>query len=835
MSIPARALRLATIAVALAGSVLLRVSDSVSAEPVVAVEERLDLNSASLGEISRLPISRDLAEAIVEYREYQGYFENFFELRKVKGMTPEVMARLRSLVATLPPEARDDALQRYDKGFRQVERFLSQEGASEELADELLDQLREPSDINDMTIYELMSYQNVSPVDAVAILRNRDRLGRIEGDRQLRNAPGLSYWGYRNLRDFIVYSPPSQKREIHGDLEYLTFNTPYNRAGDEQEILLGGQFFQQGAEVLTSPNPAVLTKLRLRLGRTLKAGVLTHRQVGEADLTETVKGYVSYRSDRRKLGSWGSRIKVILGNYRVAFGQGLVMDNTDFFLPRKTGYGWNKRPQTVFGDLSRTDEFALRGAALEFDLGRLHAVGFVSRDRKDAVMNGDLDGDGQPDSINRYILLTPRFEQEVLDANNGTFGGSIRRDAFEETIRGGNLKFSLFPGTYVGVSGYEARYDKPFDPQTTALFTRPDLLQARDSELFRDYSSAGIGNFRRVVGAEFQAVYENVALQGEYAKLDASKKNDFLEGVFSAAPEAFVLNGYVQYGDFNLFALYRNYGIGFDNPYARAFSNDTRYEQTLVGDPFRLNNELLSYLEVNTPQMKPERGLFITSRYRISRRLTITGLDFDQWTRVSDGQDMRRYTLRMEYQPIFPLRFRLRQRFSSRAEQITDDVRAFKSWDTRLEARLRLSSYDEMRFLYSATSTQFAPRPRLSEPPNNPGGDSPLPQAGSPGHALQAQFRHNVNRNLMVMFSSLVYDGFLWNFEDNEFVLLDGKGFRNWLLIRSRLSPNLLLRFKMSHDNSLSGTNIVYGRSVPIGDEVRGNETAFRLQLDYTF
>ena len=194
---------------------------------------------------------------------------------------------------------------------------------------------------------------------------------------------------------------------------------------------------------------------------------------------------------------------------------------------------------------------------------------------------------------------------------------------------------------------------------------------------------------------------------------------------------------------------------------------------------------------------------------------------------------MNRYTLRMEYAPIWPLRFRLRQRFSSRGEQIDNDVRRFRSWDTRLEARVRLSGFDELRVLYSATNTEFAPRPRLSETPT--GGTSSLPQGASPGHALQAQYRHNVNENLMITFSSLVYDGFLWNFEDNEFVLLDGTGFRNWMMVRSRISDNLLMRFKFTTDRLSSKSSVLFGRGGVEGDEVRGQETSFRLQLDYTF
>jgi len=58
-----------------------------------------------------------------------------------------------------------------------------------------------------------MSYQNVSPVDAMNILKARERLGRIESSRQLRTVEGLRYFSYRNLRDFVVYSP----QEMTGD------------------------------------------------------------------------------------------------------------------------------------------------------------------------------------------------------------------------------------------------------------------------------------------------------------------------------------------------------------------------------------------------------------------------------------------------------------------------------------------------------------------------------------------------------------------------------------------------------------------------------------------
>ena len=133
---------------------------------------------------------------------------------------------------------------------------------------------------------------------------------------------------------------------------------------------------QEGfTELVTFQEPAVLNKLRLRYDR-WKGGIMSFRAVGEEEFDETLKGFVSYAPRSR------SKVRidnVIAGNYRLAFGQGLVMDNTDFFLPRKTGYGWNKRPLGILRDLSRTHEFGLRGVAIEATAGKFHGTGFYSR------------------------------------------------------------------------------------------------------------------------------------------------------------------------------------------------------------------------------------------------------------------------------------------------------------------------------------------------------------------------------------------------------------------------------------------------------------------------
>ena len=827
---------------------------------VAAPTGLVDLNRASLEEILQLPVSEELARRIVDYRDYVRYFDNVYDLMDVEGMTSADLARLKPLVATLPPESLDASIARLAASYRQVNRYLGQEGASEGLVDEYLDMMREPRDVNELDLFDLQSFQNVSPVDATNILLARERLGRFENDRQLRRSDGLRYFAYRNLRDFVVYSEEErldENKQVRGNYEVRYYDTPYML--DDDEIT--------GTTLLTEGDPHMTHKLTLNLTGGFRAGLLTHRNLGENSWHETFKGY--YGVNDKKIGPFHLK-RLYFGNFRVAFGQGLVMDNTDFMQYRRTGYGWNKRPIGVRGDLSRSHQYALTGLAVEGKLGPVHATFFTSRDKKDAILNPD-------GTINSYVTMEPRPGDGWLDDHLAFEAGRsyaadqlpdtptlLERDAFTEDITGGNVKLMLGTGTYIGATFYEARYDTGFvaDPATLvnyyAMVDR-GLLEARDSEIWEGYTSVFTEgdrvtsyDFRRVYGAEFQTVHDNVALQGEYAVLQDPRngfmrQKDDADGNVIKNPDALLLNAYAQWDDLHLLAIWRDYDVGFDNPYNRGFANDNRYEQTLLDSPFRLNDDLYSWLSLNTPQPKPERGLFLQSRYRISRSLILNGLEYDQWERKADGADLRRYTLKVEYQPKFNLRLRMRHRYSSRSQMNPNDVRWFDSWETRFELIALLSNYNRVRLMYMTSNVMFPPRQRLSgtpEPGSEPFVDDGIPgvgTAGIPAHAVQAMYEHHFAPTLKLSVSAEMYDGFLWNFEGNEFVVVDGRGFRNWAKVESRLSERLLFQLKVTRDHNLPRTYLdvrayqdAYGQEIESSYAPR-DWTVFRLQMDYTF
>ncbi len=246
----------------------------------------IDLNSASLEEVLQLPLPEDLARRIVDHRNYVRYFDNVYQLMEIEGMTAEIFRELKPLVATMPPPVEDASIARLSASYRQVQRYLGQEGSNEGLVDEYLDKMRSPENINQMDLYDLMSYQMVSPVDATNILKARQRLGRFESQRQLRRSEGLRYYSFRNLRDFVVFSDEEMQATaasgLQGYLQTRYWETPYSSDDEELGDIAKGlprrEFFIGETELY---QPAWLNKIRVSGDGGFTAGVLTTREYGE--------------------------------------------------------------------------------------------------------------------------------------------------------------------------------------------------------------------------------------------------------------------------------------------------------------------------------------------------------------------------------------------------------------------------------------------------------------------------------------------------------------------------------------------------------------------------
>jgi len=807
-----------------------------AAAPGAWGNDQLDLNRASLEEIESLPISSEDAYTIWWHKEYHTYYTSIYDLRELDGISQEEIDLLKPLVKIVPVPVEDEELQRVNEIYYRIRQWEAEEGASEALVDQWIDLAKDPLNVNTATYTELANLQNVSPPDAAAIY-NYTRRNRIEYRSQLRNVPGLTYWGYYNARNFVRYEEPTEDTGLRGS--YQVRATSSSSVFDVEECLREDRNpADEGYDSwwdrldLDNDTPTYQHKVRLRWGRDIRAGALAYRGLGADDEFDAVKFHVTLKDKTVGPVRFDN---IVFGNYAVAFGQGLVMQNTDFYKPRNSGYGWEKRHIGILGDLTQTQEFQFTGAAAEATFGPLQGIAFYSDDWKDAVLNPD-------GTVNQYIIMSPRIQNDDLESA----GMRDMRDVLHEQTLGGNLKYNFGPGTWIGVSGYESRYNKYFksayDPSSAIDQTwmvpdaDEDHLVAMDGEYFSSYTSPG--KFRRIYGAEFQWVHENFAVAGEYAGLDGD--GDLFDT--EDDPNALVVNGYANYSNLNLLAVYRDYDVDYDNPYSRAFSEYKRYKGTILEDYFYLTDPIYGLLYLNSVTPQPERGLYLSSRYRFSNRLT-PSFEYDVWERKADGSEYSRLVLKLRFQPIYNLVMNLRQKWQGRLGSNWLTPMSYDQTETRFALEYRLSKYDEVEFLVSRSWIKWPPRPRLSDNVEADGQHPDVGSAGSPSYALGGVVTHNFSDWLKMTGACMYYDGFIWMFEDGQFTVEDGQAFRWWISLSDRISDNLALRLRWTNDHAYPITYLdareynynPQGNPDPDGTYVRDDSSGFRVQLDYSW
>ncbi|NQU66958.1 MAG: hypothetical protein HQ510_03360 [Candidatus Marinimicrobia bacterium] len=814
--------------------------------------KKLALNSATLDELYDLPISPQLAELLYDYVVYQGPVTNIYDLMILPQMTSESLAILKEYTST--NEVKSVGANRFQEFSRKVESFTGTEGVNEGLVEMWLDRLAEPVNINEATYDDLIALQNVSPVDAVAVLRRIDE-GSISYQRALRGALGLSYYGYRNMRDFFTYDTINSKKSNH-----FWYNTTYKTIPSTNSFDGDANASKEMTQNYRNHPGDVQHKLIFNYGDHWKFGALYHRHLGEENRTTKIGNWdipeikASVSMNDFEMGPV-SVDRLILGNYSVTMGQGVVFESTDFFAPRRSGYGWSRRVVGAFPDVSRSFEYALNGLAIQSQIGKIQAIGFISRNNRDAVIN-KLDG-----SFSSLITMYPRSNfisyTDIIDTSGNTvtiIDHHNVKNRLEEVTYGTHLRLFQDHDFIIGFSAYESLYDRELNPQIQRTIIAnanewrflQSIGNTADTEIAAMYASSGESpiwakakSFRRVYGMDFTKVISNIAFQGEIGVLDkdgdlTTSKND---------PRAMVFSSYLQFNNLNFLVLYRDYDLGYDNPYQRSFSNYQRYKGTIFEDTFYLEVPEFGYLYSGSSQPQAERGVFLSSRYQFHRQAVLT-TDFDTWTRVADNARYYRTVVRLQYRPTFNFRINIRQKWQQRGAHNSYDPSAFYSRESIVRAQLRLSRFDQVELIYMRANVDFTSRRRLSIDYESSGEELALVgNKNSPSHALGFRVLHNFRNDSKISFRTLVYDGFVWSFEETDFRIFDSlsDAMRWYVAYSSRIGQNWMLRIKWTNDQSTAITNYYYeGADVPVNQRVPWgnvmgiNESGdLRVQIDY--
>tara|TARA_B100000614_G_scaffold80801_1_gene72254 strand:+ start:840 stop:3293 length:2454 start_codon:yes stop_codon:yes gene_type:complete len=800
----------------------------------------LDVNSISSSELDELSqyISKSKAIKILDFIENNGHIENIYELTHIDGIDINDVQDLKPYVTV--KKTLDESLLN-KRSLYKLEWWLADSENQGGISENSINQYFNPMNVNEMNYDDLISLPNLSPIDVKAVLLQKKR-GQIYGTFQLKNSPGISYYGYKNLIDFISFENTNSSTNLFKDnffrFSTLIKNSPLTSTPDDDAALV---------EFYDPTSPQILSKYLLS-SKNLSTGYIFNKNTGETSDYANQKFYISF--DNIKF--FNSRIDhLILGNFNASFGQGIVFESSDFFSPRRTGFGFSKRLNGINPDQTNSAQYTLNGIAFQISNDLLRFSSFFSSDYRDAIINQD-------GSFTSLITMQPRMS---LGLNNDTTKiYEPLTDSVREVTIGTNLRFSPFIGTNLGFTIYQSLYDRILDPQireTVLGGEDPDysgdtyyltyLTNSADPEINAMYQSSASSSLwsdtksaRGAIGFDFSTVFKNISIQGEYGKLvkNISSLSPNQMQKIKRSPQAKVLSTFLQFDNFNFLALYRDYDLKFDNPYQRSFSNYQRYKTTIFEDSYWLEDPAYAFLYTANPQPQAERGLYITSRYQFHRNLTGT-LASDHWTRKADDAKYYRTVAQIQWKPIFKYRVYFRQKWQARGTHNIFHPSPYYSRETRIRVKMMLSNFNELEFLYSLGYTTFSPRPRLTDGPS--GEDMVVGDIGSPDKTIGISLKYNLNERFKIRTGSLYVKGFTWYFADNDFRIFDSSfgAFHHWVSLYGLVNNAMSFNFKVSFTSDYPTTNITEAQTSD-GNWIKNpwvtnNQFDYKIQVDYAF
>jgi len=804
--------------------------------------DKIDINNTSYNQIASLPLEKDKLDDIWLYVNSVGEINTIYDLLNVDSLDAKDIKKLKKYILINKREYNTSSNFSY-----KTDQWLASEGSSEGIAELWLDRYYDPQNINSMNYDDLSSLPNFSPMDVVAVLKQQQR-GEISGTFQLKNSPGISYYGYKNLLDFIKYSDTDNSK-INIRYTSMVRSIPSSSSLDEDEIPV---------DFIQSSNPETLTKLLIGY-KNYNFGVLRYNHIGEPSNVYTDKAFLSLE----KINFPFFRLdKLIIGNFTAAYGQGVVFESTDFYQPRRSGYKFSKRQTGISTDFTRSTQFVLSGLAAQFSTSKIRLSMFLSNgfpkdnNMRDAVINAD-------GSFSSLITMNPRlgygYSNNELNKINENLINSL-----EEWTYGINLRYSPNVTTNFGMTFYESLYDRVLNPQVVETIIGGDgdvdglgvdisdyddysgdvyylnyMSNSADPEINAMYSSSGSSpiwddarSFRRVVGYNFSKVIKNMVIQGELGQMDT-------DGILlDNEPKAYVINSYMQFNTFDFLILYRDYDIDFDNPYQRSFSEYKRYKSTIFEDPYWLEDPIYYNLYSSNAQPQAERGIYIQSRYQFHEDL-VGGIQWDSWVRKADEAQYFRIVGKLEWRPLFNYRVYFRYKWQARGAFDIAHPSPYFTKEARIRFKLRLSNYNSMELLYSWNYTTFSPRPRLTGSSNVFDQEMHIGDIGTPDGSIGFSFEHNFDKNMKLKTGFVYAEGFMWYIEDNDFRLFDTNNglVHSWVSFNFKPNPLLAVKLKVSHSSDHYSTTIVGGHlndgSWIENPYVINENFNYRIQIDY--
>lgn len=394
-----------------------------------------------------------------------------------------------------------------------------------ELADQLLDRLQDPVDLNHTTAQELGSLYLVTDIQINALLEHVRRFGKFISIYELQVVDGMDLATLELVRPFLTIRGEGSSRtplkvmlakgkhellfrsqvnieERRGFLGRDPFGSPYHDPHgdplpDVDDPAVMDSLRRTNKVYLGSPWK-VYTRYRFQYRRQLDFGITAEKDEGEEFFQGTQQRGYDFYSAHLFLRDLGPVKAMALGDYQAQFGQGLTFSSGLSF-SRKSAYTMNiKRNAPGLSPYTSVNENQfLRGAGATLQLGkRWEGTAFISKKKYDA--NLQADGDSASAGLDADLVTFSSFQE---DGYHRTFAELDKRNTLEELIYGGHMRYR----------------GKGWDAGATAA--RVDYGHALSRTRVQPYNQFEFqGHSNTTFGFDWNVPYRNITWFGEVAR-----------------------------------------------------------------------------------------------------------------------------------------------------------------------------------------------------------------------------------------------------------------------------------------------------------------------------
>ncbi|MEZ4827395.1 MAG: helix-hairpin-helix domain-containing protein [Bacteroidia bacterium] len=367
-----------------------------------------------------------------------------------------------------------------------------------QLTDVLLDLAKKPLDINTATREQLLLLPGMNDLIINKLFAYKERFGALVSIYELQAVPGLTVDQIRPWLPFIVVKKIGEKDISPGTLhssgpgfQTVIHNLSYEltqRTGfllEKQNGFLSGI---NGEKPVYQGSPArIYTRFRARYGRNFSLALTTEKDPGEK--LRWLPQYRFYGMDfisgHAAISGYGKLKSLVIGDYHLSLGQGLVLSQGMGFGKGSTVVGNVKLPgKGILPSSSANETQLLRGSAATFAWNQWYFTGFYSRISLDAtVVSSDSVSGLMVSSIRTGGLHRTDAELNSRKVLKETLGGC----RLEYRIRGLRTGFTVLHQQFNGILSKTPNSYNRFD------FTGDhNLLISGDADfVFRNFNFFG--------------------------------------------------------------------------------------------------------------------------------------------------------------------------------------------------------------------------------------------------------------------------------------------------------------------------------------------------------